>query len=135
MSTKKSVTKEEFHPEEIPNEDHLFLRVHKVNCVDGVLNLDRVFAIHGSGMSTNWNKYSNVEHTKHGARIPADNGVISLNVGDIRNIPSTQEVEHSPRNHNRAHTDVKGARDLEILLAFDKVYKWEEKPPINNLDK
>ncbi len=59
------------------------------------------------GMSTDWEKYATAEQCRNRAKIPADNAVIRMNAGRIRQIPG-QTVEHAPLPENRAHTEVYG---------------------------
>src|ERR1051326_2212343 len=102
--------------EEIPNEDTLYLRVHK-NYVQSDELQPAVFRDHGDGMSTHWSRYclSAMEARPH-ASSPADNGVVSLSVGGVRAIPLI--VEHTPVADppDRSHTDVRGSKTAEVRL-------------------
>ena len=50
------------------------------------------------GMSVDWLKYRTCEESHNSTKIPADNGVISLNVGDIIDCPiDSLEVIHDPQ--------------------------------------
>lgn len=92
--------------ETIPDVDDLYMRVHKVY-IDGQGNLaPGVFRDQGDGMSTDWNVYATPQDTQNRGKVPQDNAVISLNVGEVKAIPL--EVKHSPLSENRAHTDVIG---------------------------
>ena len=52
------------------------------------------FREHEGGMSTDWAKYRTPAQTLAAARIPNDNGVIRLIVGQVRQIPL--QVTHTP---------------------------------------
>ena len=105
-----------FPAEEIPDPESIFVRVHR-----GKLNGDSIepsaFEEHGGGMSANWERYSAAEETREQikdyptksgkVRNPADYAVISLVAGAVRAIGGTS-VQHTPRDYNRAHTDVHG---------------------------
>ena len=113
--------------EDVPNEDHLYMRVHK-NYWRGRV-LPGVFREHGGGMSTDWCKYSTPETTRSRARKPSDNGVLSLPVGGVRSI-SGLSVMHTPdiEINNRAHTDVKGIvceRKTEIRVHLLRLHQVE----------
>ncbi len=57
-------------------------------------------------MSVNWSKYSSSLTSKQRTKIPANNAVLGLNVGKVREIP--MEVKHDPKPDNRAHSLVIG---------------------------
>ena len=86
----------------IPDEDSLFMRVHKEDIDDDGPPEPRVFRNHldeygTAAMSTDWNKYCDPESTQQRARRrpPADHGVISLRVRTVRTIPG-HVVLHAP---------------------------------------
>ncbi|MFO8073059.1 MAG: hypothetical protein R6V85_14405 [Polyangia bacterium] len=99
-------------PEEIPDADHLYLRVHRNHARKGK-PAPGAFRDHGGGMSTDWWKYSSPEETKARARIPEDKRVVSLHVERVRSVP--MNVLHTPdrERENRAHTDVVGEKNAE----------------------
>jgi hypothetical protein len=123
--------------EEIPDQSHLFLRVHKNNTKNGTPNAG-AFREHGDGdkkgMSTDWEKYSSAAESRNRASSPIDNGIIKLVTGELRSL--TLSVLHTPIfdnpkiSDNRAHTDVKGiGRDPEIRLKLQDIStNWEIKP-------
>jgi len=77
------------------------------------------------GMSTDWEKYSTAQQSRNRATSdPSRNGVISLIVKDVRDIPY-QTVEHDPSIDNRAHTNVLGEKGTEERLRFMRIYRWE----------
>lgn len=108
--------------EEIPNTDLLFMRVHRTYLDADGTPLPGAFRDHNGGMSTDWNKYSTALETLNRARDPSVNAVISMNVGDVREIPR-QVVQHSPLQENRAHTDVIGEKktDAEVRVLFTRI--------------
>jgi hypothetical protein len=72
--------------EDVPDSDHLYMRVHRVFEVDGELQ-PGVFRDHppkgeSRAMSTDWSKYATPEETLRRAKSPSDNGVIGMVVGD-----------------------------------------------------
>jgi len=119
--------------EQIPDEDLLFMRVHK-NEIQGGAPIPGAFRNRGEGdqegMSTDWSRYSTPETTKLRAANPAwKGGVIQMVVGDVRKIPS-QTVAHAPLPDNRAHTNVKGQKSTQARYLFMRVWRWaiEYKP-------
>ena len=75
-------------------------------------------------MSTDWDKYSSPEETLQRARNPADNGVIQMVVGDVRQVPGLR-VEHTPDfPRNRAHTDVYGEKSTEARVKLLRICTW-----------
>lgn len=110
--------------EVVPDEDRLFMRVHKNNIRDGE-PLPGAFKDHGGGMSTDWEKYSTPAETRErGAQAAANYGIISLPVGDTRNIPGLSVV-HTPLNDNRAHTDVFGQKDTQARVMLGRICRWQ----------
>ena len=73
----------------------------------------------GGAMSTDWDRYSTPVECRGRARVPAENAVIRMKVGQVRQIPD-QTVVHSPLPENRAHTDVLGDKkaDPEVRVRF-----------------
>jgi hypothetical protein len=83
--------------EEIPDENFLYMRVHK-NQLDNGEPIPGAFKNRPqstNGMSTDWDEYSTAEDCRQRARTPADNAVIQMNVGEVRQIPF-QIVTHTP---------------------------------------
>src|SRR2546422_849843 len=93
--------------EEIPNEDFLFMRVHKTYLDDEGEPIPNAFRNHPpktGGMSTDWQRYSTAEETRQRVKVRADNIVIQFLVGAVRKI-ANQLVVHTPdiEANNRAH--------------------------------
>jgi hypothetical protein len=110
------------------------MRVHRM-WVRGNEVIPGAFQNRGGGMSVDWNKYSTAEETRLKARHPADNRVVSLTVGNIRNIEGLS-VEHDPIQEgsqtaegkplaNRAHSNVLGEKTVERRLKLARIYRWE----------
>ena len=98
--------------EEIPDADRLFMRVHQVFIRNGEVR-SACFKDQprpGTGMSTDWSRYSTPERTRAGGpKPPSLYAVVALNVGEVRRIPD-QRVVHDPLTDNRAHTLVHGPK-------------------------
>jgi len=113
--------------EEIPDPDHLFMRVEKSFVRNGEIipGAFRNRPTERDGMSTDWERYSTPEQTRNRAKVPSNNGVIELLVEDVRKVPG-QTVKHTPSHelNNRAHTDVFGAKDTEARVKLRRIAKW-----------
>ncbi len=109
--------------ENIPDENSLFYRIHRTWIQNGN-PIPGAFKDREGAMSADWEKYSTPKETKNRARTPDDNGVVEMNVKDIRNIPN-QTVEHSPiPDINRSHTNIIGEKDEEVRLKFRRISNW-----------
>jgi hypothetical protein len=113
--------------EEIPDEDHVFIRAHRSYFKKGKLK-PGVFRDHGKSMSVNWDSYSTPEETQQQARIPEHNGVVGLITGEVRKVPL--EVEHSPELENRAHSEIIGNKDPEVRIKLKRICQLIFKPPV-----
>jgi hypothetical protein len=103
--------------EEIPNDDHLYLRVYKKHCSNGRI-MPIAFKRHGEtgdGLSVDWSRYASPEDTRRRSlrHPPEDYAVVSFKVEDIRRLGYT--VVHKPLSPgnlgattegNRAHTEI-----------------------------
>ena len=122
--------------EDIPDQDLLYMRVHRNNIQNGALTAG-AFRRHGDGLSTDWARYCDgPDDTRQRARSssPGDNAVVSFVVGDIRaDVRFT--VAHTPVQRtledlagNRAHADVRAATDVsktEFRARLADLYKIE----------
>ena len=110
--------------EEIPDNDYLWMRVHKMRVPSGEIrpNAFQNRPTTKDGMSTDWEKYATPEATRNRGNIPKDNAVISLRVGEVRKIPD-QTVVHTPITSNRAHTDVFGDKHPETRVLLTRICK------------
>ncbi len=109
--------------EYIPDADSLYMRVHFTNLYEDGTMKPGAFRDIGDGMSTDWEKYSTAEDTRLRGKAPRANAVISMRVGEVREIPA-QEVIHTPTQNNRAHTEVFGNKrggDPEARLLLTRI--------------
>lgn len=116
----------EYPAEAIPDQDNLYLRVHRNHFLRGEI-LSPAFKGHPPGaLSTNWCKYSTPKEARAQGRQPPENyGVVGLRVGAVRKIPQ-QVVLHSPLPENRAHTDVRGPKGTdEVIDGFVAASTWK----------
>lgn len=115
--------------EDIPDPCRLLYRIHRNNFRDGDV-LPGAFREVGAGeersMSADWGKYSTPNDSRDRASIPADNGIISLIVDQLRNL--SLQVIHSPSEkfNNPAHTDVKGIDQNKNQIRFElkRILTW-----------
>ena len=114
--------------EEIPDESSLWMRVHRQRVRNGDVRPNAFVnkPTDKDGMSTDWEKYSTPEETQNRAKVPSDNAVIQLIVGEVRKVPG-QTVKHTPdpKTNNRAHTDVFGEKEkyLEVRVKLSRICK------------
>jgi hypothetical protein len=127
--------------ETIPDEDILFMRVHKQN-IDFDLTPNDVKPVafdpkptEKDGLSTNWSRYSDakliLKQTTDNGKDPNNYGVISLPVGNVRTI-EILEVKHDPVENpdNQAHSLINNIpprkpNDLGVRIKLREMYKWE----------
>jgi hypothetical protein len=113
--------------ENIPDDDLLYMRVHK-NLFDqtGVIfpGAFKNRPTSNDGMSTDWAKYTHPEETRSRGRSPEDNAIIQMLVRKVRLIPG-QKVAHTPDlvTPNRAHSDVFGEKTTEARLKFSRIFE------------
>lgn len=116
--------------ETIPDDNYLFLRVHKADIDDEGEPFPRAFRNQpkGSpGMSTDWQKYStSAETQRRGRKPPEEYAVVRLLTGETRAIPG-QQVIHEPdtKTNNQAHTEVFGDKTTEVRERFMQIYQIE----------
>jgi len=115
----------DWKPENIPDVDRLFMRVHRTSTTAGELN-PGAFRDREGGMSTEWEKYSTAAEARARAKTPSDNGVISLPAGKVRLIPD-MVVSHTPdvERRVRGHTDVVGLKTTEVRVRLSRIAQWE----------
>jgi hypothetical protein len=105
---------DEWPVEDIPDEDRLFLRVHReqVRPTGGKLH-PGVFREHGDSMSVDWERYSRPEESRNRATHPEHVGIVQLVAGGVRTIDGLS-VLHAPdrARNNRAHSGVFGITNL-----------------------
>jgi hypothetical protein len=110
----------------IPDDGLLYMRAHRMYIKAGEL-LPNVFCDHpklNGAMSTNWQKYCSPEQCRAMANRPEDNGVISLIVHDVRQIPL--KVDHTPNyeRKDRSHADVSGEKTAKVRVQLLKAVHW-----------
>ena len=106
--------------ETILDNDKLYMGIHKSWFYKDGEIMPGAFRDHEEGMSTEWSKYSTPDQTRQNRRIPSDNAIMAMQVGEVRDIPN-QEVQHTPTTRIRAHTDVSGEKTPEARLKFKRV--------------
>lgn len=111
--------------EHIPDEDRVYRRVHRKHMQFGEPVPPMVFR--DVEMSVDWNRYSTPEESRDRARVPADNGIVSLGVGRVREVLPL-EVSHAPLDANRAHSLVIGEKNERVRLQLSRRYRWEMRP-------
>ena len=108
--------------EQIPDTASLFHRVHEniVKQSGGQLRPNCFRDPNGTGLSTDWAKYSTPEETRlrNGAGKAIHYGVVRFDVGAVRRIQQLS-VAHTPTDDNDAHADIVGlsTTDDELLTA------------------
>lgn len=119
----------------IPDDAALYYRVHKGFVVEGEV-IPGAFKERGEGenrgMSIDWNKYATAEDALNRSKNPNDNGIVSFNVGEVRNIKDII-VEHAPEPDNQAHSHIKGIppknpMKTRIRRKLLEACTWEIKP-------
>jgi hypothetical protein len=120
--------------ENIPDTDFLYMWANRT--LLNQLGADsgeippQIFREHQSAMSTFWNKYCTPEDAQNRAQKPNENGILELNVGQVRSIPPLQVI-HDPdiASQNRAHTNVKGIETKglksEIRIKLSRIASWK----------
>ena len=109
--------------EEIPNQDLLFMHIHRQWLHDDGSISAGAFQnrpTKDDGMSTNWEKYSSARATKERARSPEDNAVVKMLAVNAGDIPG-QTITHTPQQTNRAHTDIFGEKNPEARVLFGRI--------------
>lgn len=105
----------------IPNNDSLYMRVHRTWFKPNGEIAPGAFQNRGDGMSTDWSRYSTPNETRLRARkTPTDNAVLAMVAGDVRQVPD-QQVVHTPQPENRAHADVRGEKDEEARVLIGRI--------------
>jgi hypothetical protein len=129
---------DEFPIEEIPDIDFLFYCIHKTK-----IDFDEqdekkkikplAFDPQPKGsthMSTDWSKYSTAIDAQNRRKVPADNGIVSFSVKDVRDIPLNVVHDPSITEHfkNRAHAIILEVpprkNDIGIRLKLRDICSW-----------
>lgn len=130
---------------DIPDKDSVFMRVHKVNLdlsIDDPIKQIRPVAFDprgGNGLSVDWSAHCTPLETKNRASNPADNGVVSMPVKGIREIPSL-DIIHTPdyERDNYAHSEIIGVpprkpSDMGIRVRLMDICSWIIPPSLDNI--
>ena len=112
-----------WEPEEIPDAARVFMRAQKSFFRNGQLQ-PGVFRDHGAGMSVDWDRYSTALEAHGRCKVPADNAIISMEVGGIRAIQQLS-VNHTPLEDNRAHSHVIGEKSPEARVLLGRLVRFE----------
>nr|WP_199000930.1 hypothetical protein [Flavobacterium sp. ASV13] len=137
----------------IPDSEDVFMRINRANIdftqTDPLLKILPVaFDPKGDdGLSVDRSKFAEPIDTLNRARYPERNGVLSWNVGAVRNVPFSCEVIYDPvtleGEVNMAHSLVKGVpprkpNGLEFRINLRQICSWriecisEQDIPQNN---
>ena len=117
-----------FDENKIPDEDSLFLRVHKTNIVGNKI-IPGAYTIKGDGgLSTDWSQYSTPHQSLARSKNPNDNGIVKFNVREVRAIEL--KVVHRPLEDNVAHSEIIGIpannpNKTKTRLLLDQIAQWE----------
>jgi hypothetical protein len=107
--------------EEIPDEDRLYRRIHKVHLRHGDIDAAAFSNTRGdNGMSVDWARYSTAQQARDRAREPGANAVAAFEAGRVRGLPG-QVVEHAPTEDNRANSSVTGEKTPRVRLELRRL--------------
>ena len=114
-----------FPIEVIPNEAAAFMRAHKTRIRDGLPTLSAFVPKGNGGLSVDWDKYSTPEEARSRGKVPGDNAIIRMGVGDIRQIEEGIDIKHKPLSENRAHSEIglpsEGPAQAEIRVMLNRI--------------
>lgn len=117
------MTEVPWDPEEIPEDDDLYTRVHQTwKGNDGSVSV-KGFQFRDGERSADWEKYADPEETRAGhPENPAEEyGVASVAAADVYSEDSL-DLEHAPRPDNRAHSNIlREARDPEARVKLRRM--------------
>lgn len=111
-----------WQPESIPDDDILYRCVHHRcrNPTTGKLTTAALSDKDGTGISTDWQRYSDPETARMHPRGGASNyDVYELGVSEVRYTatqPGALRVEHTPIPINQAHASIFGFYEMESRL-------------------
>lgn len=121
---------------DIPDEHHVYMRVHKQNIDFKATNPNRMirpvaFDAKGEGgLSVDWSEYSTAQQTLERAKVPESNGVISMPISGIRANPLPLSVLHRPEEANYSHSEIFGIpprkpSDMGVRVKLMDLSRWE----------
>jgi len=116
--------------ESVPDADTVFIRVHQNILDEGGGAISKgAFRYRDNGIggprriSCDWSKYSTQTECRFRATVPAENGVVSLVVGQVRALKTS--LLHEPLPHNRSHAGIgpeeDPAKETEIRLGLSRI--------------
>lgn len=110
--------------EEVPDEDKLFLALHRTFGTTMSPSHFKPQAKPGApiGLSCDWDKYRTAEQCRDARRIPADNGVGALVAGDVRR-QCACTVSHTPEVTNKGHCEIGHDKigDVEVRVKLCRI--------------
>ena len=117
--------------EEIPDTDVLYYRIHKRRYQETSRALPadapkdelppNLFKFIKGDLSVDWSKYATPQESKDRTRVPADNGIVEFESGDVR--ARAHKVVHTPEQNNRAHSSVRGD-EPEVRITLSRIAQW-----------
>ena len=112
----------DWHVEEIPDEDRLYRRVHKVHVrSDGIEpGAFKAYPKGSNRMSVDWEKYSTPEESLARMGKPLENALVHLIAGEVR-LLSSLAVKHTPKPENRSHSDVVGENTNRVRMELARI--------------
>ena len=111
-----------WQPEQIPDEDRLFMRVHTTWIPRGEVSPGAFQnrPAGATGMSTDWQRYSTPEQTRQRSKKPSEQAVIELIVGEVRAYEATlTEIQTLQTDLDASLAYGNDARTSELLGRFD----------------
>jgi len=110
--------------EEIPDDDSLYRRVHRVHWRrDSKEPIEpgafKNYPKGSDGMSVDWARYSTPQETRARGK-PDENAVVQLVAGEVRML-QTQQVEHTPITENRSHSEVIGQKTARVRTQLSRI--------------
>ena len=108
--------------EEIPDQDFLYRRIHRVHWRKDEKPEPGAFKNpkDSEAMSVDWAKYSTPHQARARMGRPEENAVAQLICGVVRTI-SSQRVEHAPIAENQSHSQVIGKKSERIRMQLSRI--------------
>nr|WP_294860554.1 hypothetical protein [uncultured Fluviicola sp.] len=121
---------------EIADEHSVFMRVHKQNIDFTETNVKRMIrpvafdAKGDGGLSVDWSEYSTPKESLERAKVPENNGIISMLVFGIRQTPLPLNLSHVPEELNYSHSEIFGIpprkpSDMGVRVKLMDLSNWE----------
>ena len=111
--------------EEIPDDEALYRRVHRVHWREGSQEPVEPGAFKNypkgsEGMSVDWAKYSTPQEAQARSGKPEENAVVQLIAGEVRKLPA-QRVQHAPIAENQSHSEVVGKKTERVRTELSRI--------------